>query len=63
MKGLFLNFFSVFLKSLINHKIKDTYPMLHKQETNNYNNKLWQKLDYVIITGCVQKLVYSQMCS
>ena len=37
--------------------------MLHKQETNNYNNKLWQKLDYVIITGCVQKLVYSQMCS
>ena len=36
--------------------------MLHKQETNNYNNKLWQKLDYVIITGCVQKLVYIHKC-
>ena len=22
-----------FLKSLINHRIKDTYPMLHKRET------------------------------
>ena len=40
--------------------------MLHKQETqcnDNYNNILWSKLNHVIITGCVQKLVYSQMCS
>ena len=53
MKGLFFIIFSVFLKSLINHKIKDTYPMLHKQETNNYNNILWPKLNYVIVTSCV----------
>ena len=27
--------------------------MLHKQETNNYNNILWPKLNYVIVTSCV----------
>ena len=30
---------------------------------DNYNNIRWPKLNYVIITGCVQKLVCSQMCS
>ena len=27
------------------------------------NNILWPKLNDVIITGCVKKLVYLQMCS